>query len=55
VNKENYAQMLAFLWATEHGSFSAAARANDLTPSAVSKLVTRLEDPGGTAVPAWRP
>lgn len=44
MNKENYAQMLAFLWATEHGSFSAAARANDLTPSAVSKLVTRLED-----------
>ncbi|WP_449434915.1 LysR family transcriptional regulator [Pseudomonas putida] len=36
--------MLAFLWATEHKSFSAAARANDLTPSAISKLVTRLEN-----------
>ncbi|WDM61608.1 LysR family transcriptional regulator [Pseudomonas sp. NEEL19] len=36
--------MLAFMWATEHKSFSAAARANDLSPSAVSKLVTRLEN-----------
>lgn len=44
MNKENYSQMLAFLWAHEHGSFSAAARANDLTPSAISKLVTRLEN-----------
>ena len=44
VDKENYSQMLAFLWATEHKSFSAAARANDLSPSAVSKLVTRLEN-----------
>lgn len=44
MDKENYAQMLAFLWAYEHRSFSAAARANDLSPSAISKLVTRLED-----------
>ncbi|WP_190977336.1 LysR family transcriptional regulator [Pseudomonas putida] len=36
--------MLAFLWAHEHQSFSAAARANDLSPSAISKLVTRLEN-----------
>jgi len=41
---DNYSQMLAFMWATEHGSFSAAARANGLTPSAISKLITRLED-----------
>ncbi|MFJ3485383.1 LysR family transcriptional regulator [Pseudomonas sp. NPDC090202] len=41
---DNYSQMLAFVWATEHGNFSAAARANGLTPSAISKLITRLED-----------
>jgi DNA-binding transcriptional LysR family regulator len=41
---DNYSQMLAFVWATEHGNFTAAARANGLTPSAVSKLITRLED-----------
>ncbi|WP_349975885.1 LysR family transcriptional regulator [Pseudomonas sp. WHRI 8519] len=36
--------MLAFLWAHEHGSFSSAARAHGLSPSAISKLVTRLEN-----------
>lgn len=41
---DNYSQMLAFMWATEHGSFSAAGRAHGLTPSAVSKLITRLEN-----------
>ncbi|RAU42189.1 MULTISPECIES: LysR family transcriptional regulator [unclassified Pseudomonas] len=41
---DHYSQMLAFVWATEHGSFSAAARANGLTPSAISKLISRLED-----------
>ncbi|NWD59130.1 LysR family transcriptional regulator [Pseudomonas veronii] len=41
---DNYSQMLAFIWATEHGNFSAAARSNGLTPSAISKLITRLED-----------
>lgn len=41
---DNYSQLLAFMWANEHGSFSAAARANALSPSAVSKLVSRLED-----------
>ncbi|KQQ55666.1 LysR family transcriptional regulator [Pseudomonas sp. Leaf127] len=41
---DNYSQMLAFMWANEHGNFSAAARANGLTPSAISKLITRLED-----------
>jgi len=41
---DNYRQLMAFIWAFEHGSFSAAARANDLTPSAMSKLITRLEN-----------
>ncbi|CAG8863406.1 HTH-type transcriptional regulator PgrR [Pseudomonas fluorescens] len=41
---DNYSQMLAFMWATEHGNFSAAARANSMTPSAISKLITRLEN-----------
>jgi DNA-binding transcriptional LysR family regulator len=41
---DNYSQMLAFMWATEHGSFSAAGRAHGLTPSAVSKVITRLEN-----------
>ncbi|MCS3469069.1 DNA-binding transcriptional LysR family regulator [Pseudomonas sp. JUb42] len=41
---DNYSQMLAFIWATEHGNFSAAGRAHDLTPSAMSKLISRLED-----------
>lgn len=36
--------MLAFIRAAEHGSFSAAARASQLTPSAVSKLISRLEE-----------
>ena len=41
---DHYSQLLAFLWATEHGNFSAAARAYDMTPSAISKLISRLED-----------
>ncbi|MCO7515939.1 LysR family transcriptional regulator [Pseudomonas guariconensis] len=41
---DNYSQLLAFLWATEHGNFSAAARAHGMTPSAISKLITRLEN-----------
>lgn len=40
---DNYNQLMAFIWACEHGNFSAAARANGLTPSAMSKLITRLE------------
>ncbi|OAT24174.1 LysR family transcriptional regulator [Buttiauxella gaviniae ATCC 51604] len=40
---DNYNQLLAFIWAYEHGNFSAAARANGLTPSAMSKLISRLE------------
>jgi DNA-binding transcriptional LysR family regulator len=37
-------EMLAFVRVVEHRSFSAAAAILDLTPSAVSKLVGRLED-----------
>ncbi|MFD3240747.1 LysR family transcriptional regulator [Rahnella perminowiae] len=40
---DNYNQLLAFIWAYEYGNFSAAARANGLTPSAMSKLIRRLE------------
>lgn len=38
------ADMMVFVRALELGGFSAAARELGLTPSAVSKLVTRLED-----------
>jgi DNA-binding transcriptional LysR family regulator len=38
------AEMIAFVRVVESGSFSAAARQLALTPSALSKLVTRLED-----------
>lgn len=41
---DNYSQLLAFLGSAEHGNFSAAARACGMTPSAISKLVSRLED-----------
>src|SRR5882672_6486216 len=37
-------EMRAFLRSVELAGFSAAARDLDLTPSALSKLVTRLED-----------
>lgn len=40
---DNYNQLLAFIWAYEYGNFSSAARANGLTPSAMSKLISRLE------------
>ncbi|WP_163029898.1 LysR family transcriptional regulator, partial [Pseudomonas viridiflava] len=41
---DHYSQMLAFIWSTESGSFSAAARQHQMTPSAVSKLISRLEN-----------
>ena len=41
---DNFSQLQAFMWANEHGNFSAAARANGLTPSTVSKLISRLEN-----------
>lgn len=37
-------EMLAFVRAVEAGGFSAAARALDLTPSAMSKIISRLEE-----------
>jgi DNA-binding transcriptional LysR family regulator len=37
-------QMMIFARAVDEGGFSAAARALDLTPSAVSKQISRLED-----------
>lgn len=37
-------QLLVFAHVVEHGSFSASARALGLTPSAVSRQVSRLED-----------
>jgi len=39
-----YSEMLAFARAAQEGSFSAAARAHGMSPSAISKLVTRLEN-----------
>ncbi len=41
-------ELAAFSAAVEEGSFSAAARRLDLTPSAVSKLIQRLESRLGT-------
>lgn len=41
-------EMEVFIASAETGSFSAAARRLKLTPSAVSKLVTRIEDRLGT-------
>lgn len=38
------AEMGIFVQAVRHGSFSAAARAMDMSPSAISKQVRRLED-----------
>ena len=38
------AEMTAFVRSVDTGGFSAAAREMGLTPSALSKLVTRLED-----------
>lgn len=37
-------EMLIFVQCVEEGSFSAAARAMDMTPSAISKQIRRLED-----------
>jgi len=42
------AEMEVFVAAAEHGGFSAAARARAMTPSAVSKLMARLEQRLGT-------
>jgi DNA-binding transcriptional LysR family regulator len=41
---ERSGEMEVFARVVEKGGFSAAARSLDLTPSAVSKLIARLED-----------
>ncbi|GAC1550032.1 MAG: LysR family transcriptional regulator [Beijerinckiaceae bacterium] len=41
---DRYGEMLVFVRAVEDGGFSAAGRSLSLTPSAVSKLVTRMEN-----------
>lgn len=43
-----FGEMEVFVRVVEHGGFSAAARASRVTPSAVSKLVARLENRLGT-------
>jgi DNA-binding transcriptional LysR family regulator len=43
-DRDSFAGMAAFIASIEEGSFSAAAAKLGLTPSAVSKLVSRLED-----------
>jgi DNA-binding transcriptional LysR family regulator len=47
---DKYAQLLTFVRVAEAGSFSAAARAYDFTPSAVSKAIGRLEDQLGVTL-----
>lgn len=42
-SKDHFTQMLAFLWTCQYKSFSAAAREKNMSPSAISKLITRLE------------
>jgi len=44
MNGERAEEMTVFVRAVELGGFSAAARALGLTPSAVSKSISRLED-----------
>src|SRR4051794_3158104 len=41
---DRYGELVVFTRAVADGGFSAAARSLSLTPSAVSKLVSRLED-----------
>ena len=41
---DRYGEMLVFVRAVEDGGFSAAGRSLSLTPSAVSKLIARLEN-----------
>lgn len=45
---DRFGEMLVFVQIVESGGFSSAARALSLTPSAVSKLVSRIEDRAGT-------
>jgi DNA-binding transcriptional LysR family regulator len=43
MRSDRYQEMLVFVQIAKSGSFSSAARALDLTPSTISKVVTRLE------------
>jgi DNA-binding transcriptional LysR family regulator len=47
---ESFLSLTAFVRAVEREGFSAAARDLDVTPSAVSKLVSRLERKLGVAL-----
>lgn len=40
---DHFSQLIAFIWVIEAGNFSAAARAHDLDPSTISKLIAALE------------
>src|SRR5882724_7523514 len=43
MSTDRYQEIVAFVQIARSGSFSAAGRILDLSPSAISKLVTRLE------------
>lgn len=42
-DKDSYTQMMTYLWVCQYGNFSAAARAKNISPSAISKIISRLE------------
>jgi hypothetical protein len=42
-------EMMVFVRVVEDGSFSSAGRTLSLTPSAISKLITRLKERSGVA------
>ncbi len=44
MSADRFQEIVAFVQIARSGSFSAAARALDLSPSAISKMVTRLEE-----------
>jgi len=47
---DRFSEMMVFVRVVEDGSFSSAGRTLSLTPSAISKLITRLEERLGAAV-----
>jgi DNA-binding transcriptional LysR family regulator len=46
---DRFSEMMVFVRVVENGSFSAAGRTLSLTPSAISKLITRLKERSGVA------
>ena len=46
---DRFSEMMVFVRVVEDGSFSSAGRTLSLTPSAISKLITRLEERTGVA------